>query len=63
MDTGCIPPNCQLFSVHVSSHTTFCGTVNEKIPERKSAECEMGGHGETIKKDCTQNLLDAAPIY
>ena len=23
----------------------------------------MGGNGETIKKDCAQNLLDAVPIY
>ncbi len=46
-----------------SSRAMFCGTVNGKIPERKSAECEMGEHNETIKKDCTQTLLDAAPVY
>ena len=28
MDTGCIPPNCQLFSVHVSLRATFSGVIS-----------------------------------
>ena len=35
MDTGCIPPNCQLFSVHVSLRATFLGRTKEKILARK----------------------------
>ncbi|SJM18010.1 hypothetical protein [Porphyromonas gingivalis] len=33
MDTGCIPPNCQLFSVHVNN--VICA---EKLPVSKGAK-------------------------
>ncbi|PDP65577.1 hypothetical protein CLI78_09175 [Porphyromonas gingivalis] len=31
MDTGCIPPNCQLFSVHVKHIRAFFRTQESKI--------------------------------
>ncbi len=51
MDTGCIPPNCQLFSVHVNFRLEICyssfvynlsyGVSFAPCKERKAAICEI----------------------
>ena len=58
MDTGCIPPNCQLFSVHVSTkkQTDIYSRMNNL-----SGIVSIGGDGSAC--DLSISLLRGMPVF